>query len=62
MQVSSATRTDISVMNFFFTALPARIRLAISLGVCGVAVAGLLVSDVLEGKFPANGSSEEQKM
>lgn len=48
------TGTSISAITFILTALPARTRLAFSLGVCGVAVAGLLVSDVLQEKFPSN--------
>ena len=34
------------------TALPRQTRIAISLGVCGVAIAGLLISDMLEKKLP----------
>jgi len=42
-----------------YAALPARTRLALSLGVCGIAAAGLVMSDVLEEKYPANDSSQK---
>ena len=47
---------------FSLTALPARTRLALSLGMCGIAAAGLLMSNFLEEKYPANGSSQKQEM
>jgi len=35
-----------------YAALPAKTRLALSLGVCGVAVVGIFISDLLEKKLP----------
>jgi len=47
-----------------YAALPARTRLNLSLVVCAVAAAGLLVSDMLEEKIPAqkaNASDSQQQ-
>ncbi|KZV70995.1 hypothetical protein PENSPDRAFT_425574 [Peniophora sp. CONT] len=42
-----------------WAALPANQRLAISLGICGFAVAGMYATDLLEENLPAQGSEAQ---
>ncbi|KAF5385026.1 hypothetical protein D9615_001231 [Tricholomella constricta] len=43
-----------------YAALPARTRLYFSLGVCAVALAGIMISDQLEEKIPAKPSDNQK--